>query len=47
MATAAIPKFYTPEEYLALERKAKFKSEYCNGLHHRDGGTSVKHNESR
>jgi hypothetical protein len=29
---AALPKaFYTPEEYLALERAAEFKSEYHGG----------------
>ncbi|HEX2076580.1 MAG TPA: Uma2 family endonuclease, partial [Longimicrobium sp.] len=30
MATAALTR-YTPEEYLALERHAEFKSEYLNG----------------
>ena len=30
MATAALNR-YTPEEYLALERHAEFKSEYLNG----------------
>lgn len=30
MATAALNR-YTPEEYLALERNAEFKSEYLNG----------------
>ena len=30
MATAALTR-YTPEEYLALERNAEFKSEYIDG----------------
>ena len=31
MSTAAVCRRYTPEEYLTLERKAEFKSEYLNG----------------
>jgi Uma2 family endonuclease len=32
MATAAVLQRYTPTEYLALERAAEFKCEYCNGF---------------
>lgn len=44
MATASIARRYTPEEYLALERKAQFKSEYCNGFITAMAGASPKHN---
>jgi Uma2 family endonuclease len=44
MATVAITKRYTPEEYLALEREAKFKSEYKNGYITAMSGTSPQHN---
>jgi Uma2 family endonuclease len=44
MATASNIKRYTPEEYLALERKAEFKSEYCNGFITAMSGASRKHN---
>ena len=44
MATAAITKRYTPEEYLALEREANIKSEYKNGFITAMAGTSPKHN---
>jgi Uma2 family endonuclease len=44
MATAAIIKRYTPEEYLALERKADFKSEFCNGFITAMSGASREHN---
>jgi Uma2 family endonuclease len=44
MATAAIRKRYTPEEYLAIERKAMFKSEYCNGYITAMAGASRAHN---
>jgi Uma2 family endonuclease len=44
MATAAITKRYTPEEYLALERKAKYKSEYSNGFITAMSGASREHN---
>jgi Uma2 family endonuclease len=44
MATAAISKRYTPEEYLALERKAEVKSEYFNGFITAMSGASRKHN---
>jgi Uma2 family endonuclease len=35
---------YTPEEYLALERKAEFKSEYVNGEIYAMSGASKEHN---
>jgi Uma2 family endonuclease len=44
MAAAAITKRYTPEEYLCLERKAEFKSEYCNGDITARSGASRAHN---
>lgn len=44
MATAAITRRYTPGEYLALERKAAFKSEYRNGSIVAMPGASRKHN---
>lgn len=34
---------YTPEEYLALERKAEYKSEYVNGEIYAMGGASLAH----
>jgi Uma2 family endonuclease len=41
---ASNPKtFITPEEYLALERKAEFKSEYFNGEIFAMGGASPRH----
>ena len=43
-STAAITKRYTPEQYLALERKAKFKSEYHNGFITAMAGASREHN---
>jgi Uma2 family endonuclease len=44
MASAAASRRYTPEEYLALERKADFKSEYFNGHIFAMAGTSRLHN---
>lgn len=44
MATAATLKRYTPEEYLALERKAEYKSEYWGGYITAMSGASRKHN---
>jgi Uma2 family endonuclease len=43
MATAALT-YYTPEEYLALERMAEFKSEYIDGRIVAMTGTSAPHN---
>jgi len=36
-------KIYTPEEYLALEEKAEFRSEYDNGIIVAMAGGSIKH----
>lgn len=36
--------FVTPEDYLALERKAEYKSEYFDGEIHAMTGASRKHN---
>ena len=33
MSSAAVQSHLTPEEYLALERKATIKSEYRDGQH--------------
>jgi Uma2 family endonuclease len=35
---------YTPEQYLALERKAEYKSEYINGQIFAMAGASLEHN---
>jgi Uma2 family endonuclease len=43
MATAALTR-YTPEEYLALERHAEFKSEYIDGRIIAMTGSSIPHN---
>jgi Uma2 family endonuclease len=44
MASAARIPRYTPEQYLVLERKAEFKSEFYNGFITRMAGTSREHN---
>lgn len=44
MATAPANPRLTPEEYLAIERKAEFKSEYDNGFVHAMSGASREHN---
>ncbi|HLC17134.1 MAG TPA: Uma2 family endonuclease [Thermodesulfovibrionia bacterium] len=44
MLTAAVKQRYTPEEYLALERKAEYKSEFVNGRIFAMSGASRKHN---
>ncbi len=44
MSTATILKRYTPEEYLDLERKAAFRSEYRRGYITAMAGTSPEHN---
>ncbi len=43
---SALPKidYYTPKEYLAMERKAKYKSEYFNGQILAMAGASERHN---
>jgi Uma2 family endonuclease len=43
MATAALTR-YTPEEYLAIDRMAEFKSEYIDGRIVAMTGTSAPHN---
>lgn len=43
MATAAVTPRLTPEEYLALERKADVRSEYDNGYMYAMSGASRKH----
>jgi Uma2 family endonuclease len=44
MASAAFEKRFSPQEYLALERKADFKSEYYDGFITAMAGTSREHN---
>jgi len=44
MSSAALSNRYTPEEYLALERKAEYKSEYFNGFITAMSGASREHN---
>jgi len=44
MASAARITRYTPQQYLALERRADFKSEYCNGFITAMSGASREHN---
>ena len=44
MATVAAQTYFTPEEYIALERKAHFKSEYFNGHIIAMSGASQQHN---
>jgi Uma2 family endonuclease len=43
MASAAIKSHVSPEEYLALERKAEFKSEYFDGCIYAMAGASAEH----
>ena len=44
MATVAAQTYFTPEEYIALERKAHFKSEYFDGHIIARAGASRAHN---
>ncbi len=44
MATVAAQTYFTPEEYIALERKAEYKSEYFDGHIIAMAGASSKHN---
>src|ERR1044072_6698528 len=42
---ASVPNYYvSPEEYLTLERKAEFKSEYLDGVVYAFAGGSPRHN---
>ena len=40
-----VKRFYTPEEYLALEEQAEFKSEYRNGKIVPMTGGTTNHNK--
>ncbi len=42
--SAQSPSYYTPEEYLALERAAEYKSEYLDGEIFAMSGASARHN---
>jgi Uma2 family endonuclease len=44
MQTQTKPRYYTPEEYLKLEEKAEFRSEYHNGEIIPMTGGSLNHN---
>ncbi len=44
MSSAAVQSHLTPEEYLALERKATIKSEYLDGQMYAMSGASREHN---
>ena len=44
MSSPLIQRRYTPEEYLALEREAEYKSEYINGHIFAMAGASEAHN---
>jgi Uma2 family endonuclease len=44
MSSAAIKRRFTPEEYLALERKAPYKNEYHDGCIYAMSGASREHN---
>ncbi len=42
---ASLPTYYlSPEEYLAIERKAEYKSEYVDGVMYAMAGGSERHN---
>jgi Uma2 family endonuclease len=42
---SSLPTYYlTPEEYLAVERKAEYKSEYVDGVMYVMAGGSERHN---
>ena len=44
MVAVAKPPYITPQEYLARERAAEFKSEYCEGVIYAMSGASEAHN---
>lgn len=42
---SSLPSYYlSPEEYLAIERRAEYKSEYVEGVMYAMGGGSERHN---
>lgn len=42
---ASLPNYYLdPEEYLAIERRAEYKSEYVDGVMYAMAGGSIRHN---
>jgi Uma2 family endonuclease len=42
---ASLPNYYlSPEEYLAIERRAEYKSEYVDGVMYAMSGASERHN---
>src|ERR1044072_3066163 len=42
---SSLPQYYlSPEEYLAIERKAEYKSEYIDGVMYAMAGGSERHN---
>ncbi len=45
MVAARVPRYFTPEEYLTIERKAEFKSEYLCGEIYAMAGGSPSHGE--
>ena len=44
MSSAALATRYTPQQYLAMERRAEFKSEYHDGVIYAMSGASREHN---
>jgi Uma2 family endonuclease len=44
MASAALKSRVTPEQYLAIERKSEYKSEYLDGVIYAMSGASFEHN---
>jgi Uma2 family endonuclease len=45
MAMSSLPSYYiSPEEYLVIERKAEYKSEYVDGVMYAMAGGSERHN---
>ena len=44
MATVAVQTYFTPEEYIAMERKAEFRNEYFSGQIVAMSGASFAHN---
>ncbi|MEO6809675.1 MAG: Uma2 family endonuclease, partial [Isosphaeraceae bacterium] len=44
MSSAAVKSKFTPEQYLTLERRSSFKSEYIDGEIYAMSGVSREHN---